>query len=309
MLFLLEGILRITYPSYSNYNTEMWRYAAELKQRSSYSDIGHEHIPNENKLLYGVEVRTNSMGVRSDKEYDFHKPRDVKRILVLGDSITMGWGVRYEQIYPYLLENLLNNNSEVEFEVINAGVGNYNSLNELATLKKLMDIDPDLIVLGFYINDIEQPKYPSKMGHLLKSKSYSYAFFMDKIININYGTRTNYEEYYSSLYENIALKKSLKTTLLEMIETAENESITLVFLNIPEFHNFEDYAFENVNTFIEKDIIAQSSVIYINLLPVFQEQKLPPSELWVSLEDPHPNSIAHAIIANTAYKEISKINY
>lgn len=111
--------LRLLYPLYANYNTEMWRYCAEFKQRSDLLNMGHEHKPNKHGILYGVEVKTNSRGFRADKDYDASKPDNVIRILVLGDSITMGWGVNYKDTYPFILETLLNENSSKTYEVIN----------------------------------------------------------------------------------------------------------------------------------------------------------------------------------------------
>jgi lysophospholipase L1-like esterase len=87
-------------------------------------------------MLYGVNISTNSLGFRSDREYSQAKKENVTRILVIGDSITLGWGVNYKQTYPKLLENFLNKGSkDKQYEVINTGVGNYNSVNECETPK------------------------------------------------------------------------------------------------------------------------------------------------------------------------------
>ena len=62
LLLFFEIVLRVFYPFYSNYNTEMWRYAVESKKISLFPGLGHEHVPNKSNQLYGVEIRTNSDG-------------------------------------------------------------------------------------------------------------------------------------------------------------------------------------------------------------------------------------------------------
>ena len=307
LVIILEIGLRISYPIYSNYNTEMWRYATESKQMSEFPGLGHEHIPNSDNMLYGVNVKINSLGLRSEKEYELPKPEGVVRILVIGDSITMGWGVEYNETYPKILENLLNENSSVEYEVLNAGVGNYNSVSELATMQKFMYLDPDIIVLGYYINDIEELTYPSKTGYFLKSKSYFYAFIMDKLINIEFRGKKDYKKYYSALYKDERLKNIVKVSVNRMIEIAKNNSLPFIFVNIPEFHGFKDYHFTSVNDFIEQDVIGNQDIYYLNLLPAFQKLPMPPERLWVSREDPHPAGIGQYAIAKNIYVKIKGI--
>jgi lysophospholipase L1-like esterase len=301
ILFFAEVALRITYPFYKNYNTEMWRYASELKMLSDNPERGHEHVPNKSFVLYGVSISTNSLGFRSDREYSQTKKENVIRILVMGDSITVGWGVQYSQTYPKLLEDLLNKGSkDKRYEVINTGVGNYNSVNELETLKKYIYLNPDIIIVGFYINDIEKVKYPSKLFYFFMKNSYLYAFIGDKIINAKFGKSYSYQEYYGDLYKDEYLRGRFRKAVREIDSIAKEHHIPVLFVNIPEFHRFRDYPFPQVNSFLENDILAQTSVYYINLLPYFINET--PEKLWVSHEDPHPNAEGHKIIARSLYK-------
>lgn len=303
-LLILEVFLRLTYPLYANYNTEMWRYASESKQISHNPGLGHEHTINSTNMFYGAEINTNSLGLRADKEFDIPKSNGTKRILVLGDSITMGWGVNYNETYSNVLEKLLNKNSEVKYEVLNAGVGNYNSVNNLAAFKKYLYLKPDIVILGFYINDIEKITQPSKAEHWIKGNSYLYAFFSDKIINMRY-RRMDYTKHYSNLYADDLLRIHLNKILTEMIKLANNNSIPFVFVNIPELHQFENYAFNNINAFIEKEIIRDLDVIYVDLLEAFRNET--PEDLWVSSIDPHPNAKGHKIIALNIYQKMKDL--
>src|SRR5882724_1770369 len=82
--------------SMTNYDVEMWRYAKELKQPSPDPVRGHEHVKNSSAVLQSVNIRTDDWGMRGGPV----APRrpDTRRILVLGDSITLGWGVAEEDV-------------------------------------------------------------------------------------------------------------------------------------------------------------------------------------------------------------------
>lgn len=287
----------------------MWRYARELKRISDFPGLGHEHIPNKTDVLYDVEIKTNSLGLRANREYSLPKPKGIKRILFLGDSITLGWGVAYDGSYPQVLESLLNKNSKIKFEAVNTAVGNYNAINELAALKKFIYLEPDIIILGFYIDDIREIKYPSRIGCFLKKNSYLYAFIMDKLINLRYKGKDYYGDYYLKLYNNERFRNDLKRIINEIIEIANSKSIPLIFVNIPEFHRFDVYPFLKINRFIEDEILSGENIKYINLLTTFQNQPIPSIKLWVSAEDHHPNAKAHKIIAKRIYEELMKDGY
>ena len=60
-----------------------------------------------NMVEFSNLVSTNSYGFRG-KEISQEKPRDVYRILLLGDSMTFGWGVEDDQTFSYIAEEKLN---------------------------------------------------------------------------------------------------------------------------------------------------------------------------------------------------------
>jgi hypothetical protein len=104
-----------------------------------------------------ITVDINSHGLRG-AETTYEKPASTIRILNVGDSVAMGWGVREEATYGRRLESLLNQKAadEQHYEVINAAVPGWNLENELAYLQaEGLKYDPDLILLDLTIvNDI-----------------------------------------------------------------------------------------------------------------------------------------------------------
>jgi len=99
-------------------------------------------------------VRTNDHGFRGEA-VAVSKPPGVRRIVMLGDSITFGNGVAWNQTFSWILqENLNRAASGRSYEVLNLGVTGYNTAQELATLRELgLQFSPDLIVLNVCLND------------------------------------------------------------------------------------------------------------------------------------------------------------
>jgi hypothetical protein len=102
-----------------------------------------------------VPASTNRHGHRSD-DVPLVKGKNVFRILVLGDSFTVGAGVEQQDTYSSQLQRLLNQNSTRKIEVINTGVGGWNPF-EYAQYYEYYGrwFDPDIVILGFFVgNDI-----------------------------------------------------------------------------------------------------------------------------------------------------------
>jgi hypothetical protein len=111
----------------------------------------------------GVPVHINSLELRDPREYALAKGANTFRILVLGDSVTFGHGSLYEHSYPYLTEQRLKAwKPGIDWQVWNAGVPGYNTSQELAHLREVGDrFQPDLVVVGFYENDLTDNQPPA----------------------------------------------------------------------------------------------------------------------------------------------------
>lgn len=99
------------------------------------------------------EFRINRQGFRRDADVHLEKPSGVYRVLVLGDSHTLGYEVAQEQTYARVLERYLSTRGK-RAEVINAGVAGSGTAEELVFLREEgLRYSPDAVVLGFYAND------------------------------------------------------------------------------------------------------------------------------------------------------------
>lgn len=218
---------------------EMWKYATELKL--SVPDArSHVHSPSSSARIMGAEVSINSKGLR-DREFAYVKTPGIERILVIGDSVTFGFGVGQDETFPKLLEKMLNARSPGSSEVLNAGIGNYNTRQEAeAYRRELYRYDPDKIVLAFYVNDPEPTqKY---VENFFSKRSEAYAFFMSayRKLAANIDPSLTYGEYYANLYSGDSWKR-FESEVSQLPKTLP-VSKTCVLL-IPESHSTDPYAF------------------------------------------------------------------
>ena len=306
LILTLEIGLRLTYPIYSNFNSEMWRYSKDIKTLSNITNVSHIHLPNKHSKLYNVDFSTNSLGFR-DYEYSITKPSGVKRILVLGDSVTLGWGVNLTDTYPKVLERMLNNKSKIKYEVINTAVGNYNSEMEVNMLEQQFYLNPDAVVVGFFPNDAENTLIiKNDLIYKLKKSFYIYPFFWDKYIKLSYlfaSRNGNYTSmvhlYYSDEYGG---KENLNRAFSKLSKLSKDKKFKVYVVIIPQFYNeFKDYDLNEAHSYII-ELCKKERFICVDALKSFKPYKL--KDIVISYEDAHPNPIGHKIIAENIFEMI-----
>ncbi len=124
-------------------------------RRSENPILGYELKPdyrNDAADLNESYPRTNAHGQR-DIERAVDPAAGVRRVVLLGDSIVEGHGVReIDDTLSRQLDALLGS----ETEVLNFGVSGYSTRSEVELLKtKALRFDPDLVVLVFTKNDFD----------------------------------------------------------------------------------------------------------------------------------------------------------
>jgi lysophospholipase L1-like esterase len=281
-----------------NFDLEMWKYAKDIKRVRSNPEIAHEHTPGTSGVFMGVAVSINSMGLR-DREYPLEKPPDSVRVLMLGDSLTFGWGVKLEDTPAKILESTLNRDgSGKTYEVINSGVGNYNTRMEVAYfLDRGRLLKPDVVVLNYFINDAEPT--PRRKNNPLDEISYAAVLLSGAFDTVarSYFGRADWKAYYRGLYvpqspDWAATQDAIK----QLIDYCMNAGIKVMVVNYPELHELRDYPFSSVTTAIAQ-ISAEEGVPFVDLLPSVQDKD--PASLWVSPGDAHPNAVANTEYAMT----------
>ena len=107
----------------------------------------------EGESAYGIPFRVSAQGFRSP-EVAVPKPAGTKRVLLLGDSVTWGAGVREEETFARRLERSLGAELACPVEVVNTGVSGYGTIEELDVLEQEgLAFEPDVVVVYHVEND------------------------------------------------------------------------------------------------------------------------------------------------------------
>lgn len=87
----------------------------------------------------------NSLGVRDD-ESSLLAPS----VVVLGDSVTMGWGVEQHEAYPEVVERLTGR------RVLNAGISSFGTVRELRLLERIDRSRLEYLLIQYTDNDLPE---------------------------------------------------------------------------------------------------------------------------------------------------------
>ena len=153
------------------------------------------------QYTWGHLVENNRFGFR-ERDFETPKPAGVYRIMVLGDSFTWGEGLAVEDRYTDVAETLLNQaNTDFQFEVLNFGVRGASTEQERRLLRNhLREVQPDLIVIGFTLNDPqpEEMNYSPERGEIAQKG----GRLVKKIAQVFYGVGLRFtgESIYNAFY-------------------------------------------------------------------------------------------------------------
>ena len=152
----LEVALRVVYG-----NPPPYYYPQVRHVRTAY---GYKPEPNQtNTYTLNQLTLTNSRGFRGG-EFAGPKPRDVVRVMVLGDSLTFGNTVALEDIYTEVLARRFRA-QDPTIEIVNTSAGGWNLDVEISLLEQEgLAYEPDVLVLAFFPNDWVSPPKPGGTG-------------------------------------------------------------------------------------------------------------------------------------------------
>ena len=237
----------------------------------------------------GIEVEVNAHGLRGP-ETPLVKPLGTLRILNLGDSIAMGWGVAYEQTYGHLLEEALAAGVDpgTQVEVINAGVPGWNLENALAyLLAEGLAFSPDAVILDLtLVNDIygrnalDRDRRPALI-EWLRANTYLYPFLSiqmqwlearanarDRIPVINPPTEARS---YFPLDPESEKWDEIWSLIAEIERTVAEQGIPLFLVLFPLEFQVVDSAFPTTPQEVLLDRAGQAGIPIIDLLPILRE--------------------------------------
>jgi hypothetical protein len=270
--------------------------------------LGWRPVPNYDR----DGIRTNSLGIRADREFAFERDPAVARIVAVGDSYTWGEHTFSEQIgnretYPAMLESLL-----PATEVLNLGVHGWGTDQQYLYLTSLgLRFEPDLIILGFYEHDVERngssffnyakPRFLLEDGDLVLTDSPVPP--PDEML----AKPLRFPDFYFGAFVGKRVNRMLDNTKLRPIETRqawlvtrsilaaarrESEGTGARFLIVYIPHEINRWA-----TAVETAVVdwsEETGTHLLNLRPVFAT--LPEAD-WGTLYDGHWTAKGHEVAA------------
>ena len=272
-----------------------------LYRRSPIPGLTYELVPGLDRESHGARVRTNSEGQR-DRERSRAKPAGVRRIAVLGDSFTFGYGVEGDAVWTAVLEGLL----PAGWEVLNFGVGGYSTRDEAAVLEhKALAFDPDLVLVAYTLNDPDvepdsgAPDRPSLHALFAEPRWWQHSHLLRLASKLRYerdlqrlgdGNQVRYlhacPETWDTVVEGLARIASACT--------AAGVPAGLVLFPVIPGGQWATYRFTAIHAQVAAEAGRQGFPT-LDLLPVWAAR--PPEALRVSLQDSHPNALGHRITA------------
>ena len=260
---------------------------------------------------------------RNPRNLTWEKPEGIKRIVILGDSLTFGDGVKATETYPFKLQQKLDQYQQGRFQVLNLGIMGINTDQEAMILtgqnpyfgRPALDFDPDVLVLTVCINDIElmpDPKprpetlmLPHSIHQYLRQHYRLYQFVHTTFNQLwaTLGFQPSYTGYLQKLYSSETSEwKQFQYYLDGIIRTAQQRDIPFLLVLFPSLEQLDET--HHHLEFYEKvaKIGRDHGVEVLDLFPLFQGKEA--SSFRVSLMNGHPNAAAYDIAAEAMYQHL-----
>jgi len=274
--------------------------------------IGYEMIPNAKPWI-------NNLGMHGPKRSK-EKPKGAYRILVLGDSIAFGIGVKHNETFSADLERRLRlGNPGHTIEVLNGGVIGYNTEQEYNYLvERGLELEPDAVVLAYCPNDTMVTPIVFKEGHSFRfyqpgtERQRYNAFLVEhsalyRLIMFYYERRKLQNAGVAEDLEADSVLKSIlfdsagsMNALKDMAGLLKSRSIRFVVVIFPYLMaDFTEYS-ERLTTIHKnvRSVLQQEQVSFIDLLDEWMEKDFREFRREDNTSDfVHPNKAGHRFAA------------
>lgn len=155
--------------------------------------------------LFGSEL--------SAKNTEPTSPSKVMKILILGDSLTAGYGVEKDESFPIILESKLKAKGIKDIEVLPSGISGSTSASGPSRIQWLLKTKPDLLLLELGANDglrgvdVKSTKENLKKTIAIAKSEKIKVILVAMQIPANYGE--SYRKEFESIFPQIASEEKI----------------------------------------------------------------------------------------------------
>lgn len=259
------------------------------------------------KSVFGSRFTTNRYGLR-DRDYPVRKPPGTFRIVLLGSSIDMGWGVGTDQTYENLLEDWLNRRAAMlgmkrRFEILNLAVAAYSPLHRVERYRRIAaGFEPDLVIYSATMLDPRLLEI--HLCTLLRDRidTSSYPFLGSEIAGAGVTPADLVLDTDEEILHKETLKKKLRPALWPIIDETVGalraeclaEDVPLVYQIVPRVGMSDAPAARAEPVARHKAIAEKHAEWTIDLTSSFDETEQ--AKLEIAPWDDHPNAKGHDLL-------------
>ena len=282
-----EALVRISTAGQQNYVVEMWRYALLLKRPSDDPAIGHEHVPNRTARLQGVDISINSLGMRGPEP----KSDARRRIIIIGDSLALGWGLSDTESLRGQLQAAL----PPDVDVVNDGVGNMN-MSQIAMhwTRTSANLSADtVIILTSFRAPVLQPA-PTRNPILRNSALGAILFTYGATLLSGASGREAFVESVRKEWTKGPGAWEMHKGFDRIAELARAKGQHVILAAVPEMHDLQNYPFDFITNILRAEAARQGWTFLDLRLTLLNK---PAEDYWVTDQDVHLNAEATRLIA------------
>lgn len=278
-----------------------WRGSLPLAESANNSWV-KQLRPSMQVMFKGGMVTTNVWGMR-DQEYSLEKPRNTYRMVLAGDSHTLGTGVNDDQVYSSILEERLNKEPPVRglrFEILNFAVPGSGPWQKLATLEaRALKFQPDAIIYS----GTALYEFKWALRDLARSVSYGQHIPFPELIAI-----AKEAGVYGGLLPEILVESKLRPYAEKMLSTLYDRLVAqcrklnaqCYFVLIANTVPLTEDQQEAVDRTVA--LARQAGFTVLDLTQAYGTDQL--KSLWITPWDNHPNAAGHHMLADRMYEQL-----
>jgi hypothetical protein len=298
---LAEAGTRFLNRSGEIYDVEMYRYSRLLKEDAppEAPAMHHWHRKNAEAFLQGVSIRTNELRMRDRPRTEKAAP-GTRRVLILGDSITLGWGVPQDRTYSAVLETRLAAHGAGRYEVLNAGVGNYTLSRMIGYYDfALSRLEPETVVLAFYLTNASREQ-ESSLARIFDTPLHFPVFLWSRGLRVysRFSKSASFRQHYLDLYRDGGSEyETFQAQLRDFARRVRAEERNLLLVSVPDvrYASEKPYPFQSISDRV-LSIGREAGAATLDLTPSVAD--LSPRVAVNSVEDRHPAALAHERFAD-----------
>lgn len=311
---VLEGIFRIFQIQHHTPKSGTWssailpkaerlpevriQFRPHTKWSVTYGTNPDDYFDENNQLHY----RMNNYGFRG-RNYNMQKSAGTRRVIVLGDSFTLGDGVKLEDTYCLKLQERLRKVIP-QVEVLNFGTSGWNTVDEINYLRMMgVQFNPDLVIVSFVLNDAAVEFWPGDLYRDEFEEAYENRIFIHSyVLNYFHVLLTRYRlsgSYIEHLTASLETEKKIWDRTLnrlvkgkQLAEAVGSKYMVFIFPFFYELNN--EYPFQELHRLVRMHC-EKNQIPVLDLFGSFEGQNH--LDLWVHPTDQHPNAEAHEITA------------